>query len=186
MVTASIAAVAAISSAVISYIGARDVQAYEARQALERDSAEFIAERLTKLYVPVTMHLAATGILFKRYFEASTTAQEKVAIEHELRVHNTAIRDRLMQWSVYIASRPKECGAEPAPDDLVRQLLEHLIQWETVYRLKYEYKVYKGPVFAGVEEFGSRGFPQGVDEYFRCTERALREQMHSRSNGVTH
>jgi hypothetical protein len=116
------------ASAVVSYVGTRDIRRLEARQALERQGAEFIAERLTKLYVPVTMHLAATKVLFTRYFEASTTAQEKVAIEHELRFHNKEIRERLMQWSVYVESRPKECGSELAPDDLMRQLLGHLIQ----------------------------------------------------------
>jgi hypothetical protein len=181
MITAFIAAAAAIVSAVVSYVGARDVKNIEVRQALEREGAGFIAERLTKLYVPVTMHLAATKVLFNRYFEVSTTAQEKVAIEHELRFHNKEIRDRLMQWSVYVELHPKECGSKVAPDDLMRQLLEHLIQWETVYRLKYEYKVYKGPVFAGIKDFGFRGFPTGVDEYFQCTERVLREQMHTRS-----
>jgi hypothetical protein len=181
MVTAVIAAVAATTSAVVSYVGTRDIRRLEARQALERQGAEFIAERLTKLYVPVTMHLAATKVLFTRYFEASTTAQEKVAIEHELRFHNKEIRERLMQWSVYVESRPKECGSELAPDDLMRQLLGHLIQWETVYRLKYEYKVYEGPVFTGIKDFGFRGFPEGADEYFQCTERVLREQMHARS-----
>jgi len=181
LATAAIAACAAIVSAVVSYQSARDVRAFEASQALDRERADFLAERLTKLYVPVTMHLAATKALFNRYFEETTTPQEKVAIEHEQRVHNKEIRERLMQWSVYVESRPKECGADVSPDVLVRQLLEHLIQWETVYRLKYEYKVYGGPVFAGIETFGLRGFPTGVDTYFQCTEQALRDQMHVRS-----
>lgn len=181
MLTAAIAALAAIASAVVSTMGARDIRRMEATQALEREGAAFLSERLTKLYIPVTMHLAATKVLINRYFEPSTTAQEKVAIEREMRLHNKEIRERLMQWSAYIESRPNQCKSSITPDDLMRQLLEHLIQWETVYRLKYEYKVYKGPVFAGIQEFGFRGFPKGVDEYFQCTERVLRDQMHARS-----
>lgn len=180
VVTAVIAALAALGSAMVSVNGAREIRELEERQAERLEAAEFIGERLTKLYVPVTMHFAATKALFDRFFESTTSAEEKVAIEHELRRHNREVRERLMQWSVFVEPGSTECGQGADPDDLVRDLLEHLVQWETVYRLKYEYKVYKGPVFAGISEFGFRGFPQGVDDYFRCTERALRRQMHER------
>jgi hypothetical protein len=48
--------------------------------------------------------------------------------------------------------------------------------------LKYEYKVYEGPVFAGIERFGFRGFPrdEDVDGYFSCKMKELKERHHQR------
>ena len=179
IITAVIAAMAAFGSIIISVYSARSIRELEEKYAQRRESAEFIAERLNNLYVPLRMHLACTKRLFKRYFEEKTSDEEKTAIEHELRLHNTEVRDRLMKWSVYIEP---ESGADLQrdPDELVLNLLEHLIQWETVYKLKYEYKVYDGPVFAGIEKFGFRGFPDGVDKYFAQTEVMLRKRMHDR------
>jgi len=66
---------------------------------------------------------------------------------------------------------------EDAPETVTSELLTHLIQWDTVYKLKYEYKTWKGPVFAGIQEFGFRGFPDGVDDYFSTTTRRLRRGL---------
>lgn len=84
-----------------------------------------------------------------------------------------------MNASIYI---------EPdAPEARIEQLLEHLVQWEIVYKLKYEYKVYEGPVFAGIDKFGFRGFPkkketdnEGIDEYFRRKVKELKTRHHER------
>lgn len=177
--TAVIAATAALGSMIVSVYSAHSIRELEEKYTQRRESAEFIAERLNNLYVPVRMHLACTKRLFERFFEETTTDNEKTAIEHELRLHNTEVRDRLMKWSVYIEPE-SVADITSNPDELVQNLLEHLIQWETVYKLKYEYKVYDGPVFAGISSFGFRGFPKGVDEYFARTEVMLRKRMHDR------
>lgn len=117
------------------------------------------------------MHLATTKKLFDRYFKAGK--DEKTAIEHELRLHNATVRDCLMASSIYLEA--------DAPKEMINELLEHLIQWEIVYKLKYEYKVYDGPVFAGIKEFGFCGFPDmDVDGYFKGKVDELKERYQCR------
>jgi hypothetical protein len=74
-----------------------------------------------------------------------------------------------------------------APEANLKALLEHLTQWDIVYKLKYEYKVYEGPVFTGIKKFGFRGFPrkknkedEGIDQYFDRKVKELRSKHHSR------
>lgn len=156
--------------------GARSVSRFEAETARARASAEFVADQLTELYVPVRMHLSVTRKLFDRYFEPTTSDEEKAAIKHEWRVHNTAVREALMSSALYLEPAP-EGGVDA--DSLVHALLEHLTQWETVYKLKYDYGVHAGPVFAGISEFGFRRFPDGVDAYFEAAEAKLRARLHA-------
>ena len=172
LIGAALGLVGTASAATIGFFGQRALHTQAAKFALSQESEGFIAEQLDHLYLPVAMRLAATKVLFDRYFESSTADAEKEAIEHELRIHNAEIRDRLMLELKYL---------EPdAPTELTVELLEHLIQWETVYKLKYEYRVYEGPVFAGIDEFGFRGFPQGADVYFNTKMKELRERRHQR------
>jgi hypothetical protein len=53
------------------------------------------------------------------------------------------------------------------PEAVTTELLEHIVQWETVYNLKYVRKTYKGPVFAGIKRFGYSGFPRGQKIYYK-------------------
>jgi hypothetical protein len=172
IIAAIVALVASLIAAYISISGQRSLKLLEAELEQKQESAEFLAEKLTQFYLPVMVHLSATKTLYDRFFEAGE--DEKKAIKHELRLHNTEIRERLMDFSIYLES--------DAPEDKVDQMVEHLIQWEIVYKLKYEYKVYDGPVFAGVEAFGFRGFPPGgvIDEYFGRKVKDLRERYHKR------
>jgi hypothetical protein len=116
------------------------------------------------------MRLSATGKLFDRYFEAAEDGKVAVAIEHEMRIHNTAIRELLMNAALYLD--------DDSPDGMMDKLLEHLIQWDIVYKLKYEYKVYDGHVFAGIVQFGFRGFPRELnpDRYFSDKGKQLKTQ----------
>lgn len=172
---AGLAAGASIVAAYISYRGAKDTRKLEAKLRESREATEFIGEKLRNLYVPVTMHLTVTKALFERYRE-DPSDQEKRAIEHEQQRHNAEVRDRLLEYSDYLEPASRDDSVNI--DELTTELLEHLIQWETVYKLKYEYEVYDGPVFAGIGRFGVRGFPQGVDEYFTETTQQLRRELH--------
>ena len=175
LIAAIVAAISAVLAAGIAAYSAYSVGAAQERFAERQAGADFLAERLTNLYVPVSMHLVATKALFDRFGEANVSAAEKTALEHELRFHNNEIKRILLESSVYAV--PSH-GSSPGADQLLSDLLEHLVQWETVYKMKYEYKVYEGPVFAGIKEFGFRGFPEGADAYFHTTETQLRQKLH--------
>lgn len=178
VIAAIIAALASIGSVFFTARGQRELKRRDEafKRSLERH--QFVAEKLEKLYLPVSMHLRSTKALYDRYFEASTSAEEKEAIEHELKAHNRAIRECLMDRSAFL---------EPdAPEAFTTGLLEHILQWEIVYALKYEHKAYSGPVFAGISDFGYREFPkeeingQGIDEYYSGAVKQLRGRLHER------
>ena len=170
-----IAPLGVISAAVIARSSGRDLRRRQELFTRQQESVQFLSEKLDKLYLPLAMRLTVTQGLFDRYFESSTSAEEKTAIEHEWREPNNAILNLLMNSSKYL---------EPdAPKEITVQLLQHLVQWETVYKLKYLYKVYDGPVFAGIGAFGVRKFPElpdgrKLDDYFLERVEALREQLH--------
>lgn len=177
IITSSLALIASVFATVFSYASQKRLKILEAEYRARAESAEFLAAKLDRFYLPIAMHLSTTKKLFDRFFAAGEA--EKRAIEHELREHNSKVRESLMNASIYI---------EPdAPEARIEQLLEHLVQWEIVYKLKYEYKVYEGPVFAGIDKFGFRGFPkkeekdnEGIDEYFRRKVKELKTRHHER------
>jgi hypothetical protein len=170
---AIVAAVAAVVGAVVSAIENRSLQRLQERFVQRQESAQFLRDKISKLYMPVSMHLQITKQLFDRYFESTITEEEKLAIEHAMREHNRAVREALISEFVYL---------EPdAPAAASTELLEHLTQWETVYRLKYESRTYDGPVFAGIRQFGFRGFPSGADTYFARRTEELRALLHQQT-----
>lgn len=169
IIASIVALVASLAAALIALRGERSVRMLEAELKRREESLDYLGNQLSELYVPVSMNLAATNALFERFFEAEE--EEKRAIEHELQGHNRAVREILMSRSIYLEA--------DAPSELVEAYLEHLIQWEIVYKLKYEYHVYEGPVFAGIGKFGFKGFPEGIDEYFREGLRRLKDRYNS-------
>jgi len=179
MWAAVVAAAAALAAAGITAYSSLELKNREELFANRQHAAEFLEQRLTKLYIPVSMHLAVTNALFTRFMELNTSDKEKTAIEHELHDHNSAILKTLLESSVYTESSSAAGGCDI--DAMITQLTEHLVQWETVYNLKYEHRAYTGPVFAGISEFGFRGFPQGTcgaDTHFRETTLRLRRALH--------
>ncbi len=173
---AIVAAVSAIFSAVLSALERRTLHRLQERFAERQESTQFLRDKISKLYMPVSMHLRVTKQLFDRFFEKTTTPDEKTAIEHAWHEHNQAIRQALMAGFAYL---------EPdAPAAATTELLEHLIQWDTVYRLKYQYEAYEGPVFAGIRQFGFRSFPQGADAYFVRRTEELRSLLHQRTTAL--
>ena len=82
-----------------------------------------------------------------------------------------------MNYSMFLEPDPETPGGT---NELAIQLLEHLIQWETVFDLKYEHEVYDGPVYAGIDLFGANEFPQGANKYFIDKMRHLRQELHNR------
>jgi len=171
ILVAVIALIASVFATVMTVASQRNIKILEGKLRRREESDQFIAQKLEKFYLPVQLHLATTKKLFDRYFQAGD--KEREAIEHELVVHNAKIRECLMSSSIFLE--------EDIPPGMIDGLLEHLIQWEIVYKLKYEYKVYEGPVFAGIKEFGFCGFPEmDVDGYFKRKVHALKQKHHQR------
>ncbi len=178
VIVAIIAAVASAVAAFISYMESQSVTRMQESFEQARESAEFLEAQINEFYLPMTMNLVVTKGLFDRYTEPNITDAEKSAIELLMQEHNTRMRERLMTGSVYL---------EPdAPEEVYKDLLLHLIQWETIYQLKYTYKVYDGWLFAGIKEFGFRRFPQkvpgyeSVDDYYQKATARLRRKLHTR------
>ena len=155
ILVAAIAAVASIAATVISARNARSLHESEERFKNQQQSAEFLNEQLKNLYLPVSMHLAATSVLAKTHYGAD---EETVSdIEKALHVHNRAIIDALMNWTLYL---------DPdAPESATTGLLGHLLQWETVYEMKMRQQ-WDAPVWDGIRHFGYDKFPDGAAEYF--------------------
>lgn len=175
IIVAIIALIASVFATVTTVVSQRNIKILERKIRRQEESDQFIAQKLEKFYLPVQLQLATTKKLFDRFFIAGE--QEKEAIEHELLLHNSKIRDCLMSSSIFLE--------DDIPPGMIDALLEHLIQWEIVYKLKYEYKVYEGPVFAGIKEFGFCGFPQmDVDGYFKRKVSILKEKHHQRFQEV--
>ena len=171
LVAAVIAAFAAVVAAIVAVAGQRSAHRLETAFRERQESGAFLEQKLARFYAPMATHLAVTQKLFHRFGEADTA--ERTAIEHELRNHNRQIVKTLVDAGMYL---------EPdAPEGLADQLLEHLMQWEIVYKLKYEHQVYQGPVFAGIAQFGFRAHPGAVaDEYFSRSVKELRRRHHDR------
>jgi hypothetical protein len=163
------AGIAAIIAAGVALVGQRTAHRLELAFQQSRAADTFQEERLLKFYLPIARRLQLTKKLFHRYGQAG--ADEKVAIEHEMRRHNARIARTLIDDSIYL---------EPdAPEEQIDQLTAHLLQWEIVYQLKYKHQVYQGPVFAGISEFGFQGHP-GLDDYFADAVKRLRRRHHDR------
>ena len=146
----------------------------------QQQAIAVLEQRVNEAYAPVKSRLLITRALFDRFFEAGVSPEEKTAIEHEWRIHNEAVFDVLTNRSALIG--PPSGQTQACADSLMNALVEHLTQWETVYRLKYEYQAYEGPVFAGIERFGNRGFPTsspcgGADAFFTTGLGELRSEL---------
>lgn len=158
MLSAIIAAVAAIFASVLSYLSNSKVVMLSNKYLKEREVAQYREKQISKLYFPMHVNLTASNALFKRYFEKSTLDEEKTIIEHSWKRHNDNIFKLLMENSVYLDL--------DAPAEIMEALPEHIIQWNSVYEMKYTDKTYDGPVFAGIKKFGYRKFPKGRKVYF--------------------
>ena len=84
--------------------------------------------------------------------------EEKIIIEHTWKHHNEKILFLITENSIYLDI--------DAPKEVTQELLEHIIQWNAVYQMKYVDKTYNGPVFSGIAKYGYRGFPKGKDVYY--------------------
>jgi hypothetical protein len=84
--------------------------------------------------------------------------EEKTIIEHAWKRHNDIIFSLISEGSIYLD--PK------APEEITKDLLEHILQWNNVYHMKYIDRTYDGPVFAGIAKFGYKPFPKGEKIYF--------------------
>ncbi|NJM55407.1 MAG: hypothetical protein HC841_05395 [Verrucomicrobiae bacterium] len=81
---ALIAAVAALITALIAARAGARLRLREEKFVRGQEDARFLTEKLTRLYLPMTMYLGVTQALFRRFFETNDTT-EQTAIEHALR-----------------------------------------------------------------------------------------------------
>jgi hypothetical protein len=170
IVIAIIGAVSALIAALVSAAAQRSVRRLEQRFAGNARTIAFRTDQLTKLYLPVSMHLRATRALATTHYEADDSTNQEV--EHALHEHNKAIVESLLSVSMYV---------EPdAPEAATIGLLEHLLQWETIYKLKYQEKrSYKHPIWKEIRRLGYSRFPDGAAEHFHSTATELRAELHA-------
>jgi len=166
---AVISAAAAITAAVVSAVAQRGVKRIEQRFEGAKRSLAFRSDQLKKLYLPVSMHLRATRALATTHYDADEDTRRE--IEHALHEHNKVIVDCLLSSSMYL---------EPdAPDEASSDLLEHLVQWETLYKLKYQPKpAFAQPIWAEIRRLGYSKFPDGAAEHFHGTASMIRSVLH--------
>ena len=170
ILVAIISAMAAITAAVVSAAAQRGVKRIEQRFEGAKRSLAFRTEQLSKLYLPVSMHLRATRALATAHYDADEGTRRE--IEHALHEHNKAIVECLLNASMYL---------EPdAPDPASTELLDHLLQWETLYKLKYQAKpAFSDPIWSEIRRLGYSEFPDGADEYYHVTASTIRAHLHA-------
>lgn len=169
LIVAVVAAMGSLAATLITVRSSRSLRHIEEQFERQQQSAKFLNERLSKLYLPVSMHLSATRVLADTHYGGDEPTIREV--EHALHQHNRAIIDSLMTWTVYL---------DPdAPESASTGLLEHLLQWETVYKLKYEHNQWEEPIWDGIRFFQYRGFPDEGAKYFQQRTKELRELLHT-------
>ena len=169
IVVAIISAAAAVTAAIVSAAAQRAVKRIEARFEGTKRSLAFRSDQLAKLYLPVSMHLRATRALATTHYNADEGTRQE--IEHALHEHNKAIVECLLNASMYL---------EPdAPDAASIEVLEHLLQWETLYKLKYQAKpAFADSIWAEIRRLGYTKFPEDAAEHFHVTASRIRKGLH--------
>ena len=170
VVVAMIAAVSAIVAALVSAAAQRHVRRLEQRFEGTKRAVAFRTDQLTKLYLPVSMHLRATRALSTSHYGADNAVSHEV--EQALHEHNKAIVDCLQNSSMYL---------EPdAPDAAAIDLLAHLLQWETLYNLKYQKRpAFQHPIWEEIRRLNYSQFPDGAAEYFHDRSKQIRRDLHA-------
>jgi len=99
-------------------------------------------------------------------------------IEHALHEHNRAVVDCLLASSMYL---------EPdAPEAATIELLEHLLQWENLYKLKYQGNpTFDVSIWDEIRRLGYTQFPDGAAEHFHDTARNIRMNLHKQLRSGT-
>ena len=170
ILAAVIGAAAALTAALISAAVQRSVKRIEQRFQGTSRSLAFQTEQLSKLYLPVSMHLRATRALATTHYGADEATRRE--IEHALHEHNRAIVECLLNVSMYL---------EPsAPVAASTDLLVHLLQWETLYKLKYQDKpAFLHPIWEEIRRMGYSKCPEGAAEHFHETASRIRADLHA-------
>ncbi|MGH9848140.1 MAG: hypothetical protein ACREEM_56375 [Blastocatellia bacterium] len=168
IIVAIISAATAVTAAIVSAAAQRSVKRIEQRFEGAKRSLAFRSDQLAKLYLPVSMHLRATRALATTHYDADEDTRTE--IEHALHEHNKVIVECLLSSSMYL---------EPdAPDAASVELLEHLLQWETLYKLKYQSKpVFSHPIWAEIRRLGYTKFPDDAAEHFHVTASRVRNKL---------
>lgn len=167
---ALIAAAGAIVASVVSAGAQRGLRRLENSLEGTKRAVAFRTEQLTLLYLPVSMHLRATRALSTSHYGADDAIAQEV--EHALHEHNKAIVDSMLNASMYL---------EPdAPDAVAVELLAHLLQWETLYGLKYQKKpAFHHPIWEEIRRLNYSKFPDGAAEYFHERSKQIRSELHA-------
>ena len=169
IIVAIISAATALTAAIVSTVAQRGVKRVEQRFEGAKRSFAFRSDQLAKLYLPVSMHLRATRALATTHYDADEGTRTE--IEHALHEHNKVIVECLLNSSMYL---------EPnAPDAASVELLEHLLQWETLYRLKYQSKpAFSDPIWAAIRRLEYSKFPEDAAEHFHVTASRIRTELY--------
>lgn len=172
---AIVGASSAVVAALVSAAAQRNVRRLEERFEGSRQVTAFLGDQLSKLYLPVSMHLRATRALATTHYQADDATQREV--EHALREHNKTIIACLLNSAMYLDS--------DAPEEVTVALLEHLLQWENVYMLKYQYKAFDAPIWDEIRRLGYSRFPDEAAEHFHVAASRIRKELHDRLQSGT-
>lgn len=169
IVVAIISAATAIVAAIVSAAAQRGVKRVEQRFEDDKRSFTFRSDQLARLYLPVSMHLQATRALATTHYKADAATRKE--IEHALHEHHKLIVECLMTSSMYL---------EPgAPDAASVGLLGHLLQWETLHKLKYQSKpAFSVTIWEEIRRLGYNSFPDQAAEHFHTTAARIRTELH--------
>lgn len=172
---AVIGAASAITAALVSAAAQRSVRRIEQRFEGSKRAITFLSDQLGKLYLPVSMHLRATRALATTHYGADEATCREV--EHALHEHNRAIIDCLLISAMYLDPN--------APEAAAIELLEHLLQWENLYKLKYQKKpAFTHPIWEEIRRLGYTKFPEGAAEHFHSMALKIRTDLHTHLQSV--
>lgn len=174
IIVATVSAAAAIVAAFLSASAQRAVQRLDQRFEGAKRSLAFRSDQLEKLYLPVSMHLRANRALATTHYRADEDTRTE--IEHALHQHNKIIVECLLNSFMYL---------EPdAPESVSIELLEHLLQWETLYKLKYQSTpAFSDSIWAEIRRLGYTKFPEEAAKHFHQVASVVRAELHSELRG---
>lgn len=170
IIIAVISAAGAIVATLLSAAAQRNVRRFEQRFEGSKRAITFLTDQLAKLYLPVSMHLRATRALASTHYGADAATRQE--IEHALHEHNRAIIDCLLTSAMYLDPH--------APEAATIQLLEHLLQWENLYKLKYQKKpAFNNPIWEEIRRLGYTKFPEEAAKHFHDMALKIRTDLHT-------
>ena len=122
-------------------------------------------DQLKYVFAPLDILVRTNGMAFERYFAPKTTIEDKEYIEKNVWYPNhLEIKQILMKHAHLLNEVP----------DVLLKLLNHINVWLSEYKLVYEEKNKKPPVFV---KYKGYSYPREVDDYIKNEAAKLRSRL---------